>query len=114
MHELSVTESVLDIVIRHATQANARSVTGVNLVIGEYASIVDDSVQFYWDIISKDTQAQGAQLRFRRISAELACQTCQFRYQPERDSYECPNCGSSRVQIVAGREFYIESIDIEV
>jgi hydrogenase nickel incorporation protein HypA/HybF len=113
MHELSVTESVLDIVIRHAQQANAHRVTGIDLVIGEYASIVDDSVQFYWDIISKDTPAVGAQLRFRRIPAELACQSCGHRYHPDLDSYACPECGSSRVQIVAGREFYVESIDIE-
>jgi hydrogenase nickel incorporation protein HypA/HybF len=113
MHELSVTESVLAIVVRHANQANARRVTGINLVIGEFASIVDDSVQFYWDIISKDSLAQGAQLHFRRIPAELACLACQLRYQPEQESYDCPACGSSQVQIMAGREFYVESIDIE-
>jgi hydrogenase nickel incorporation protein HypA/HybF len=114
MHELSVTESVLDIVTRHANQANARRVKTINLVIGEYASIVDDSVQFYWDIISKDTLAQGAQLQFRRIPAELACLACGQRFQPESETYACPNCGGNRIQIVAGREFFIESIDIEV
>ncbi|MCJ7724498.1 MAG: hydrogenase maturation nickel metallochaperone HypA, partial [Anaerolineales bacterium] len=67
MHELSVTQSVLEIALRHARQNNARRITDLYLVIGELASIVDDSVQFYWDMISKDTIAEGARLHFKRL-----------------------------------------------
>jgi hydrogenase nickel incorporation protein HypA/HybF len=52
MHELAVTESILEIALRHAQEHNARHITGLYLVLGQWASIVDDSVQFYWDIIS--------------------------------------------------------------
>jgi hydrogenase nickel incorporation protein HypA/HybF len=113
MHELPVTESILDIVTRHAGKAGANRVTHINLVIGQLASIVDDSVQFYWDIIAKDSLAEGAQLHFRRIPLEMTCLDCQSRFQPEQDCYACPECGSSRLQITAGREFYVESIDVE-
>ncbi len=113
MHELPVTESVRDIVVRHAEQAGARRVNEIYLVIGELASIVDDSVQFYWDIIAKGSLAEGARLHFRRIPAEMRCQDCQTVFQPPEDSYDCPNCHSSRVMVSAGREFFVESIDIE-
>ncbi len=113
MHELSVTESILEIVTRHAGQAGAQRVTRINLVIGQLASIVDDSVQFYWDILAKDTVADGAQLQFRRIPLEMTCLDCQSHFQPEPDCYACPNCNSSRLQITAGREFFVESIDVE-
>ncbi len=113
MHELSVTESVLEISLRHAQQSNARRVCGIHLVIGEFASIVDDSVQFYWDIVAQDTAAQGAQLYFRRVPAEILCQVCHNRFQPQPDQYSCPKCGSNKIQIVAGREFYVEAIDVE-
>ena len=64
MHELSITESILDITLRHARQAGAGRVTNLYLVIGQLASIVDDSVQFYWDIVAKGTLAEGAHLHF--------------------------------------------------
>ncbi|MBP1703841.1 MAG: hypA [Chloroflexi bacterium] len=113
MHELSITESVLEIVLRHANSANAQHVRKIQLVIGDLASIVDDSVQFYWDIISKDTLAEGATLQFRRLPIELLCLDCQNHFQPETDRFDCPRCGSSRLQIISGREFYVESIDVE-
>lgn len=113
MHELPVTESILEIALKHAQKAGARHITAVHLVIGQMASIVDDSVQFYWDFVSKDTLAEGAQLTFRRIPAELQCQDCQKRYAPDGTVLACPQCGSTRVKIVAGEEFYLEAIDVE-
>ncbi len=113
MHELPVTESILKIAVRHAEDAGATRVTDLYLVIGQLASIVDDSVQFYWDIISKDTLAQGAQLHFRRVPTELVCLNCSQRYAPTKDELACPNCGSVAVKVTAGEEFYLEAIDVE-
>ena len=78
MHELSVTESILEISLRHANKVNAKRITNLYLVIGQLASIVDDSVQFYWDIISKGTIAEGAMLHFQ----EATCNACMFGMQP--------------------------------
>ena len=112
MHELPVTESILEIALRHANQTGAARVTDLYLVIGQLASIVDDSVQFYWDIVAKDTPAEGASLHFRRIPTELLCRPCNQRYHPG-DDMACPTCGGSQVQVVAGEEFYLEAIDVE-
>ena len=113
MHELPVTESVLEIVLRHATQAGASRVNQVNLAIGQLASIVDDSVQFYWDLVAQDTMAASARLNFRRIPAELLCQECDERYIPSPEELACPVCHSENVKIVSGREFFLESNDVE-
>src|SRR5512136_2177933 len=100
MHELSVTESILEIAVRHAQQANAKRVTNLYLVIGQLASIVDDSVQFYWDIISKDTVAEGATLHFKRLPAKLVCLDCSEQFSPGNNGFGCPNCLSERVKVV--------------
>ncbi len=113
MHELSVTESILEIALRHANQAQARRVTAVHLVIGQLASIVDDSVQFYWDIISAGTLAEGARLNFRRIPAELLCLDCRQHFTLNGKDLACPICHSRRVEVAAGTEFTLEAIDIE-
>jgi len=113
MHELAVTQSILDIALRHATQASAKRITGINLVIGEFASIVDDSVQFYWDLLAKDTIAKGAQLRFERITGEMTCTNCHHSFHPKDSEFACPSCGSQFVQITKGDEFRVDSIDVE-
>jgi hydrogenase nickel incorporation protein HypA/HybF len=113
MHELPITENILEIALRHAKQANARKVKTIYLAIGEYASIVDDSVQFYWDMIAKDTIAEGAVLSFKRIPATLQCQDCSLRFTPNDDDFSCPDCNSQKIKVVSGNEFYLDAIDIE-
>jgi hydrogenase nickel incorporation protein HypA/HybF len=113
MHELSVTESLLEITLRHAEQAGAARVTDLHIVVGQLASIVDDSVQFYWDMISKDTPAEGAALHFQRIPAELVCLDCGTRYPAAGDEFACPRCKGLRAKIAAGEEFYLDSIEVE-
>lgn len=113
MHELPITQNILEIALQHAESNKARQIRAVHLVIGELASVVDDSVQFYWDIISKGTMAEGAELVFKRTAAEFLCRDCEKNYTPRKGFLACPTCGGVNVRIVAGREFHLESIDIE-
>ena len=113
MHELSVTENILEIASRHAAQAHAHSVTDIHIVIGQLSSIVDDSIQFYWETIAKDTIAEKAVLSFRRIPAELQCMTCFTKYHPTDKELVCPQCGGVGAKIIAGEEFFLETIDVE-
>lgn len=112
MHELYVTEQILDITIKHAARAQAQRVTDLYLVIGQLSSIVDDSLQFYWDIIAKNTVADGAHLHFNRKPAEFRCRDCNHRYTPDQN-LACPACKSLSVDVVSGEEFYLDAIDVE-
>jgi hydrogenase nickel incorporation protein HypA/HybF len=110
MHELSVTQSILDIALRNA---GTRKIKQVNLVIGQFSSIVDDSVQFYWEIITKDTSAEGSLLHFERIPGEMTCQNCGHTFRPTGETFDCPACSSTFVKISKGEEFQVDSIDVE-
>ncbi|WP_420632151.1 hydrogenase maturation nickel metallochaperone HypA [Candidatus Leptofilum sp.] len=112
MHELAVTESILEIALRHAADAEASRISDLYLVVGELASIVDDSVQFYWDFVSQGSMAGGATLHFRRVAAQMQCQSCQHTYSPN-ESLPCPACGSTLSKVIAGEEFYLEAIEID-
>ena len=97
MHELPVTQSLLEIALRHAQQSDAKRILSLNIVIGQFATIVDDSVQFYWDLIAQDTMAARARLNFRRVPAELLCQECGERYIAWiQKSWHCPACHSEQ------------------
>lgn len=113
MHELSVTENILEIALSHAKEANATKITNIHLVIGQLSSVVDDSVQFYWDFLAQDTIAAGATLHFRRLPIKLQCIQCETKYEPESEEMACPNCHSYKFLIIQGEEFFLEAIDID-
>jgi len=113
MHELPITESLLKISLEHAEKANAAKVTDLYIVIGELASMVDDSIQFYWEVIAKDTIAEQAKLHFHRIAAQLQCNACSETYSPAQDELICPRCHGAGAKIIKGEEFFLESIDVE-
>jgi hydrogenase nickel incorporation protein HypA/HybF len=113
MHELTVTQNILNVALHHAENAGATRIEAIHLVIGQMASIIDDCVQFYWDIISKETLAQGAVLHFERILARLSCETCHRSYLLDESELTCPYCGGSAVKLIAGDEFYVDSIEVE-
>jgi len=113
MHEMAVTQSILDIAIKHAQQAGASRITHVNLVIGEMAGIVDDSVQFYFDFISQDTIAEGAELVFDRRPAVYRCRECETTFNPQGFEWACPDCNALAFEVVSGREFRIDSISVQ-
>ncbi len=113
MHELSVTQSLLAVVLEHAEKADARRVTRINLRIGEMSGIVDESIQFYFDFLAKDTLAEGAQLGFTRVPVRFACRGCGGEFEPEERNWACPICGTTGGEIIAGREMSVESIEVE-
>jgi hydrogenase nickel incorporation protein HypA/HybF len=114
VHELPATEGILSVALEAAEQNRAGRITAINLVIGDMASIVDDSVQFYFDILSKGTLAEGAALNFRRESATATCWDCGYRFEVSIPlTGECPECGGVHLQVSGGKEFYVESIEVE-
>jgi hydrogenase nickel incorporation protein HypA/HybF len=113
MHELYATQAILEKAIKKAAEANASRITHLYLVVGEISTYTDDSVQFYWDDISKGTIAEGAQLHFRALPAEVQCMNCFTRYHPLDGEIVCPNCKSVGAKILAGEDFFMEALDVE-
>ena len=113
MHELPVTQSILDIALKHANKAEAKRITDLHIVMGELSKLVDESIQFYWDIIAKDTPAEGARLHFKRIPAEMLCLDCGNRFSPDEETLACPKCQSVKIKVAAGDEFRLDSITVD-
>lgn len=107
MHELPVTENILRIALERAPQTTR--ITDLYLVIGQLSSIIDESVQFYWDIICEGTPAEKSRLHFRRVPAQMQCLQCQRQYGLGKG---CPHCGSFEARVICGDEFYLEAIDV--
>jgi len=113
MHELSITESMLDIVLDQAQKNGAERVQAINLVIGEMSGVVDDCVRFYFDFLVKGTIAEGATLSFTRVPARARCRNCGRVFKLKEFDWSCPDCGQDSIEITAGKELFVESIEVE-
>lgn len=108
-----MTQGILNMALETAQQHGARRIIAIDLVIGGISSIVDDSIQFYFDILSQDTLARDAKLNFRREPAIASCWDCGHRFEASAPLTPlCPACGSAKLQVTGGREFYVESIEV--
>lgn len=112
MHELALTQSVLNLALQHAQQAGAQRVVAVNLTLAEFAHETEDSLQFYWCLLREGTLAQAAELRMRRVPLQALCDECGQRFVPSEEPLICPACFSPRVTPEADL-VRVESIDVE-
>ena len=113
MHELSVTEEILKIALEHARQAHADRVLRVDLVVGELTGFSGESIQFYFDLLSRGTEAEKAALSIKRIPTRARCRACQEEFSPDGMNWACPRCGDLMEEVVSGKEFYVHSIEVE-
>lgn len=113
MHELAATQGMLQVALEAAAKAGAHRVLAIDVVIGDLTSMVDDSVQFYFDLLSRDTPAAGARLRFRREPAVASCSACGQQAGVRAPLVPfCAACGSHAVTVAGGQSFYIDSIEV--
>jgi hydrogenase nickel incorporation protein HypA/HybF len=113
MHELAITQSMLDLVLEQAEKAGAKEVGKINLVIGEMTGVVEQCVQFYFGFISRGTLAEGAVLSFKMIPTTARCRNCNKNFELKEFDWTCPHCQSNNIEIVAGKELFVESIEVE-
>jgi hydrogenase nickel incorporation protein HypA/HybF len=113
MHEQSIVESLLTLALKNAEKASASKIVGIDLVVGDYTGVVEDAVNFYFGFLSKDTIAAGAKINYTHVSAQLRCRDCDILFPLQKRDYHCPKCDGRRVEIVGGRELYIENMEVE-
>jgi hydrogenase nickel incorporation protein HypA/HybF len=113
MHEQSIVESLLALALKNAEKANARKIASIDLVVGDYTGVMEDAVNFYFGFLSQDTIAAGAKMNYTHVPAQLRCRDCDLLFPLQKRDYHCPKCDGRRVEIVGGRELYIEKMEVE-
>ncbi|MFW9918626.1 MAG: hydrogenase maturation nickel metallochaperone HypA [Candidatus Thorarchaeota archaeon] len=125
MHEFSAALSIVETAIQAAVQNKVKRVTEVNVEIGEFTFLIPEQLAFNFEIASKNTVLEGAELKITKKRGVLKCSECGFEGEsivdpdipPQIASFspmKCPNCSSSATEIVGGKEFIIKDIRAEV
>lgn len=113
MHEQSIVESLLFTVLKNAEKEKASKILRICVVVGELSGVEEEAVNFYFGFVSKNTIAAEASISYTHVPMELRCRECETIFKPEKYDLHCPNCKEQQVDIVAGRELYVDSIEVE-
>ncbi|TFG32790.1 hydrogenase maturation nickel metallochaperone HypA [Candidatus Thorarchaeota archaeon] len=125
LHEFSAACSIVDTALEAAKSNNAIKVNVVNIEIGEFTFLIPEQLAFNFEIASKNTIAEGAELRIKNIKGKLLCSDCGFEGESRVDPdippqiavfapMKCPKCGSSSTTITGGKDFIITNIEAEI
>ncbi|MBA3292965.1 MAG: hydrogenase maturation nickel metallochaperone HypA [Actinomycetota bacterium] len=108
MHELSITQSVIDVVTE---RTGGDRVAIVRLQIGKLSGIVPDSVRFCFELIAADTPLAGAVLEIDEPLGRAHCKGCGEDFELRDLILLCP-CGSADVVVMAGTELAVKSVEV--
>lgn len=115
MHELAVSKSILQLVLRHAEASGAKEVLNIYLVVGEMRNIEESWIQRYFGYISVGTAAEKAVIKVKKVPVVFLCGKCGKKFNTdikEDKKILCPFCKSFNYDLVSGRELIVESVEV--
>jgi hydrogenase nickel incorporation protein HypA/HybF len=113
MHEMSLAESVREIVDETARSNGAARVLAVRLEIGKLAQVEVDAMRFAFDVVKRGSRAEAARLEIVELDGSAWCMSCSQTVSLERRGDACPKCESYQLQVTGGDRMRVLDIEIE-
>ena len=112
MHEMSLAMSIIDIAISEAAKAEARTITEIEVEVGQLAGVMLESLDFCLEAAARNTLAEAATFTLIQVLGKGHCLACQHEVMITEFPAQCDDCGGFGVSITAGTELKIRSISI--
>ena len=113
MHEMSLAESVREIVDETARSNGARRVAVVRLEIGKLAQVEIDAMRFAFDVVMRGSLAETARLDIVETDGSAWCMRCSEAVAIVRRGDACPQCDSYQLQVTGGDRMRVMDIEID-
>ena len=117
MHEMSIAQSILDIIQQEMAKNNLTTLIKVKIKHGRLTNTVPDALSMAFECLTVETPMQSAVFELEEIPSRYQCTKCQHEFSPEdpaRLFVPCPSCGEEFGHtVLAGRELYIEYIEAQ-
>lgn len=112
MHETDMTKALILTVKDWWEQENRPNIERIHLMVGEFTCVEPQSLQFAFEVQTRNTFLDGVTLQIRDVPLVAYCHTCQAEYRPKIGlRYACPTCQSPMDDIRSGRELKIDRIE---
>ena len=113
MHELSIAFNIIDLVKENASRILAKKVNHIQIEVGKLAGVDITSLIFALDTAKKGTIISESTTEIIEININAICLNCDYHYNPQNNINGCPNCKSSRFEIITGKELKVKSFDVD-
>lgn len=111
MHEVSLMMSIMDIALQTAKQENAHRINRISLEVGSKSGVVVDALEFAFDMVTRNTIAEGSVLEIETVPLKGECLVCGHHFE-STDFLVCDKCGHFG-KAISGQELNIKSIEVD-
>jgi hydrogenase nickel incorporation protein HypA/HybF len=113
MHEMSIAQSLLDIIKEEMQKHDAKILRAVHLDVGLMTAVVPEALNFCFEVITSGTEFEGAHLNMNIVPLKGYCPVCEREFAIENYTFLCPSCGGSKVETTGGQELSIVEIEVD-
>jgi hydrogenase nickel incorporation protein HypA/HybF len=113
MHELAICESLLGVIEEQAKTQHFCRVCRVRLEIGPFSGVETEALRFGFDVVTKGSIADGAELEIIIPEGRAWCHDCNTTVTLTDRLAGCPLCGGASLQITGGKELRIKDLEVE-
>jgi len=113
LHELGITQNLVEIAANTARANGAARVLSVSVTIGELAGVIPEAVEFAFDVVTRGTLLEGAKLVIQRIPGRGRCAACGTESPIDQYTFSCPVCDAPALDRLQGDELKITELEIE-
>lgn len=112
MHEMSIAQSIFDIVHEEMLRHKVQKLEAINIAVGKLSAVVPSSLTFCFQILTEGTDMAGVVLNVKTIPLGYHCFDCGHEFTSEEMTFTCPHCGADQPMLTSGKDLNIESIEV--
>jgi len=113
MHEMSIAQSLIDVIKEEMLKHDVRTLRSVRLNIGQMSAIVPDSLSFCFEVITTGTELEGTRLIMDIIPLRGYCPNCNDEFEIKEYAFICPSCNSKEIETIAGQDLSIVEMEVD-
>ncbi len=113
MHELSIAQSLVEMVIRESEARGFARVVSVKVRVGGLAHVEPENLKFWYRQFSKGTGVEGSELVVEKRPVTVSCKHCGRKFEVVESSFVCPECDIADVNLCSGDELILEGMEVE-
>ncbi len=113
MHEMSIAQSVLEIIEESIGNPPRKSLRSVTVAVGELTAVVPDSLQFCFEALIAETPYQGTELIIRHMPLNGYCRDCHYKFSIKNYNFSCPACQSGSIEVTGGQELNVTELEVD-